>query len=244
MDEVFAERPRAALVRALRRRRCLVRSGQHARRGRRGPTGPRRAAPSWRCPRAPALRPTGRRPAPSTSAGIPTHAAGRRARDRGAHRRGAGRAGDVGHVPSTGRRSGGDWCRGGLRELRRGEPEGRALLRCLRQRPPGDHRRCGERPVPEGRHGRLRGPRRLDQRAGGCRPRGGAALGRPLLRRAPTGGRGPWRPGGQVHRRRGDGRVRHPRGARGRRPPCARDRRPRCTRRWPASGVAPVHRSA
>ena len=77
--------------------------------------------------------PPRRQPAPSTSAASRHRAAGAGARDRGAHRRGAGRAGDVGHVPSTGRRSGGDWCRGGLRELRRGQPGGRPLLRDLRR---------------------------------------------------------------------------------------------------------------
>jgi hypothetical protein len=100
--------------------------------------------------------------------------------------------------------------------LRRREPRALPALRVLRRGARAAFRRArdpqdGDHPV----HGR----QRLDGARRAARP--GIAAGRhgPLLREHARSDRAPWRNGREIHRRRGDGGLRGPRGARGGRPP-------------------------
>ena len=101
-----------------------------------------------------------------------------------------------------------------LRELRAGQSAGRQLLQRLRR---GARGGGGAARVPQDGHGavlrrdRVDGARRVDRPGGAARAAGA------LLRADEGDRRVARRHGGEVHRRRGDGGVRHPAGARGRR---------------------------
>ena len=78
-------------------------------------------------------------------------------------------------------------------------------------------RRGGDPRGAQGRHGDLRGHQRVHRAGDPARPRGPARRAPAVLRRDGRGDRAVRRHGREVHRRRGDGRVRRPGGARGRR---------------------------
>ena len=101
-----------------------------------------------------------------------------------------------------------------VRCLWSGEPRRVPLLRRLRRRAGAG--RSAARGAQDG-DGRLLRRDRVDGARRAARPGGDAAHDGPLLRGDPADRGAARRHGGEVHRRRGDGRVRHPGRARGRR---------------------------
>ena len=101
--------------------------------------------------------------------------------------------------------------------LRRRERRQGSLLPELRDATGRGGSACGRRP--QGRHDRLRRRDRVDGARRAARPRGAPPRDGPVLRRDGRGDRAPRRHGREVHRRRGDGGLRHPATPRGRRGP-------------------------